>query len=410
MNIFIVTQWFPPEHAPIGHMSFELAEWLVSCGYDVTAVTGFPNHPSGVVYDGYKKRFFFEEHIGKVRIWRVYYYTSKNRTIFSRILSFLTFTIISTLVVLVKGRPDMLFSALQPLSMGVVLPFVAKVKNARLVFNIQDLHPDAQIKLGIIKNPLLIAFLKGIERFSYRSADGLIVISDGFMKHCISHGASRENIALIPNWIDLNEIKPSPRCNEFRYECGLNDDDFVVLYAGTIGMVSGATIMLDVAVRLEGYRDIKFVFVGEGPILDELKMSSSLLNIKNISFFPFQPRSRLNLVQAIADISIVTLQAGSGGMSVPSKILGYMAAAKPIIASVDSSSETATFVKQAKAGVVTPPGDDEALALSILSLKDNPVLRKQLGENGREHLERYLSKDKICKEYEDFFRFISEQK
>jgi colanic acid biosynthesis glycosyl transferase WcaI len=409
MKIFFVTQWFPPEHTPIGHMFLELAEWLVSCGYDVTVVTGFPNHPSGVVFAGYNKQCFFEEYIGEVRIWRVYLHTSKNLSFLNRALSFLTFTIMSTLIMLIKGTPQIIFSVLQPLSMGLVLPFVAKVKNARLVFNIQDLHPDAQIKLGIIKNPFLIALLKKIEEFSYRTADGLTTICDGFKNHCIACGGRRESIAVIPNWIDLNDIRPSQRCNAFRSECGLKENDFVVLYAGTIGMVSGATIMLDVASRLESHSDIKFVFVGDGPILDVLKTRSISLNIKNISFFPFQPRERLNFVQAMADISVVTLQPGSGEMSVPSKVLGYMAAARPIIASVESGSETASFMNKAKAGVVTPPEDSEAMAKSILSLKNDPSLRKQLGGNGRAYLEWYLSKDQICREYKDFFKLISER-
>ncbi|MDB4516435.1 glycosyltransferase family 4 protein [Crocinitomicaceae bacterium] len=384
-------------------MLLELAESLVDQGWDVTVITGFPNHPGGVVYDGYKKQLFQEQWMGNVRIWRVFLHTSARRSYFSRILTFISFTLSSSLCLLFRGKPDLVFAVLQPLSLGAILPLIARLKGARLVFNIQDLHPDAQINLGMIKNRLLIRLLKAVEQYSYRHADGLSVICDAFRDHCIGKGAEAGRIAVIRNWIDLDEIRPEPRINAFRSELGLADEDTVILFAGTIGLASGAEVMLDVAERLIDHRHIRIVFVGEGASLPAIRKDARARGMDNLVFSPFQPRERLSEVQAIADISIVTIRPGSEQMSVPSKVLGYMAAARPVLAAAPTGSETARFISESGAGIVVPPGDPEAIAAAILDLQGRPGEMQALGNRGRSYLEENLTRAHIGKRYNDFF-------
>jgi len=402
-SIHIVTQWFPPEHAPIGHMLLELAESLGKQGWKVTVITGFPNHPRGIVFDGYRKRLFQEEWLGNVRLWRVFLHTSANRSFFNRLLNFLSFTVNSSLCMLFRGKPDIIFAPLQPLSQGAVLPFIAWLKRAKLAFNIQDLHPDGPVSLGLIKNRLLIKLLRSLERFSYRHADGLSVICDDFKSHCIGKGAPAQRIAVLRNWIDLDEIRPGARLNPFRTELGLAEDSRVVLFAGTIGLASGAEIMLEVAERLIDNRHIRIVFVGEGETLAALKHGARARKLDNMVFSPFQPRERLAEVQAMADISIVTMRPDAGLISVPSKVLGYMAAARPVLVAAAQHSETARFVLESGAGIVVPPGDPQAIADAILAAIDKPGEMVEMGKRGRRFLEENLSREHICKGYNDFF-------
>jgi colanic acid biosynthesis glycosyl transferase WcaI len=128
--------------------------------------------------------------------------------------------------------------------------------------------------------------------------------------------------------------------------------------------------------------------------------------LTNIVFAPFQKRSELSDVQAISDISLVTLLRGKGRASVPSKVLGYMAAARPVIASVDSESETASLVARAGCGVIVEPEDSKALVKAITSLAGDPDLMRQLGRQGRQHLEEHYQKDKITGQYIQFFEEI----
>lgn len=407
MRAYFVTQWFPPEHTPIGYMIRELAEETARNGWDVTVITGFPNHPQGAVFKGYRKALFQEEMIGNIRVWRVFLATSNKRSKLNRLLTFATFTLFSSLALLIRGKSGVIFAVLQPLSIGLLLPLVAKIQGSSLVFNVQDLHPDVPIQLGLIRNPLLIAILKRIEEFAYRSADGLAVICESFKAHCIDCGAAPKNIAVIENWIDVDEVRPSSRCNSFRTQTGCAENDFVVLYAGTIGLVSGAQVVIAAAEILSDLEKIKFVFVGEGSLVVELKALAQTKNLGNVIFAPFQSREMLSQVQAIADISLVTLRIGAGEHSVPSKVLGYMAAGRAVIASVDEASETGLLIKQAACGVVIPPEDAAALAQTVRQMVDRDEERKTMGHSGRRYVENVFSRVAVTKRYISFFNSLN---
>ena len=191
MRIFMITQWFPPEHAPIGQMMLELASGLAKSGHKITVVTGFPNHPSGKVFPGYHKRLIQKEQVNGFNIWRVYLFTSPKRTFFRRILTSVTFIFSAFWAILLGGRCDVMISVLQPLTVGLFAPILKKIKHSHLIFNIQDIHPDALIELGIIRNKSLVSLLRRIEIYSYHNMDKITVICDIFKKQIISKGISQ---------------------------------------------------------------------------------------------------------------------------------------------------------------------------------------------------------------------------
>jgi colanic acid biosynthesis glycosyl transferase WcaI len=407
MRVVLLSQWYPPEQAPIGYMIQDLAQSLVAKGHNVTVITGFPNHPSGIVFGGYRKQWCLEENVGGVKIRRLYLCTSPSRGKIRRVITFLSFTMTSAYALLVHPRYDLIFAVSQPLSVGFTLPILAKIRNAKLILNVQDLHPDVPIELGLISNPLLIRGLRFIEKYGCQSADGLAVICDKFRTHCVQLGAKEDSVAVIPNWIDLEEIKPGSRYNSFRSEMGLLPEHIVVLYAGTIGLVAGAKIVLDVALLVRNKApNLRFVFVGEGLAVAQLRAFVEINSLTNVLFAPFQNRDILSDVQAIADVSIVTLLRGKGRVSVPSKVLGYMAAARPVIASVDTDSETASLVTHSGCGLVIEPENVAALARAIITLTGDGDLMTLLGNKGRRYLEDCYQKDKITGQYIKFFEEI----
>ena len=407
MKIVLLSQWYPPEQAPIGYMIQELAQSLATRDHDVTVITGFPNHPSGIVFGGYRKQWCLEEEVGGAKVKRMYLFTSASPGKIKRMITFLSFTLTSAWALLVHPSYDLIFAVFQPLSVGLTLPTLAKIRHAKLILNVQDLHPEVPIELGLISNPLLVRVLRWIEKRGYQSADGLAVICAKFRTHCVQLGAKEHSVAVIPNWIDLGEITPGPRDNRFRSNLGLLPEHIIVLYAGTIGLVSGAEIVLNTALVLrDKLPNVRFVFVGEGAAVGSLKAFAHANVLTNVVFAPFQMRSALSEVQAIADISLVTLLRGKGGASVPSKVLGYMAAARPVIASVDADSETASLLTRAGCGVLVEPEDSAALAIAITSLAGDPNRMLQLGRHGRQHLEEHYQKDKITGQYIKFFEEI----
>ncbi|MDJ0926096.1 MAG: glycosyltransferase family 4 protein [Gammaproteobacteria bacterium] len=390
-------------------MMAELAECLAAQGKNVDIITSFPNHPGGTIHEGWRNRLLQIEHPADgIRVLRVL--TLARRSGHSgnppgrakRIAASLVFTLAAASVALFRTRPRVIFSVLQPLTVGLPLMAVSRLKGARLAFNVQDLHPDALVALGLVRQRAVIAILRWLERTSYRRADGLAVICDRFRDHCLERGAAPDRVRVIPNWVDLDEIRPSDRVSTVRSELGLDERDFVALYAGTIGLVSGAEVVLDAAVLLQ-QQPIQFVFVGEGQLVGQLERIAAEKNLTNVHFLPFQPRNRVNDVLALGDVSLVTLLPGHGRTSVPSKVLAYMAAGRAVVASVEADCETARFVQAAQAGYVIPARDSQALAQMLSRLQGQRGEVVATGRNGRQFLEEHHTKRQVLSLYQKFF-------
>lgn len=406
-RLTIITQWFPPEQAPFGKMMAELGNGLAANGWDVTVVTGFPNHPQGSVFSGYRKRWSTEEFVGPVRVVRVWLATFTHRALPARLATFLTFTMTASWRLLIAPSPDVIFAVLQPLSVGITLPAIARLKKARLVFNIQDLHPDAQIQLGMVRNRWLIRTLRAVEAYAYAHCAALTVICDRFRQHVISRGAPSERVYLVENWVDTERIRPQPAAAaEFRRHHGLKDTDFVALWAGTIGHVSGSAAIIDAARILQHHPAVHFLIVGEGPVRPSLVARAKALGLGNVTFMPFQPESSLAAMQSCADVSLVTLMRGIAEVSVPSKVLSYFAAGRAVIASVPEDSETARMIRRAAAGVVVPAEDGEALAAAVEGAYCSRAATRQMGESARNFAVHNLSMEIAVQRYDSLLRNI----
>ncbi len=391
MRITIVCQLYPPEVAPIGVMVSELARDLARAGHEVTVVTAFPNHPRGVVFPGFRQRLVRRERAGGITVLRCYMFVTPGRSPAARIAGYLTFGLAAVLAALRLPRQHAVLVPSPPLTNGIVALVLRRLLRTPCVLNIQDVFPDAAIAAGVIRNAALISAIRRMELAIYRGCRRIVVISDGFRQNLEAKGVAGGKIEVIYNWLDTAEITPLSRDNPFARRHALAGK-YVVLYSGTIGLISGAELLLDCAQRLSGLPDILLLIVGEGVARDALVRGAGQRGLDNMRFLPFQPRELLSQVQSSADVSVVTLKPAMGRTSVPSKVLGYMAAARPVIASVDRDCDTSRMIALADCGIVTPAGDAPALTAAMLALYRNRVLARRLGANGRAFIERHCSR------------------
>ena len=349
-RILITTQVFPPEIHPTAVMVHELAAYLAANRWSVDVVCGYPHHPQGVLPDGWTKDLWRIEELDGVRVLRTMHFTHPSRAVVIRAAVYLSQAFSTVLGALLSPKVDVVLVIGPPLVGGSLGFLIALRHRAGLVNVIYDLYPDVAIETGKVKNPLVISAAKLVEKLQYRAASRTIVLSDGFKKMLRQRGVPEEKIAVVPVWLDPYEIRPLPRDNARRREQGISLDKFVVLYAGTIGVVSGAVVVADAAALLQKRDDILFLFVGQGEEKPRVESRARELGLTNMKFLPFQPRSSLAEVQATADVGLVTLAPGCGRTSVPSKVLGYMAAWRPVIASADPDSDTAIEVTEGRFG------------------------------------------------------------
>ena len=398
MRVLIISIAFAPELIGNAPLVTELATDLAKQGHQVTVITGFPQHGLSEIPDRYRRKIFLKENFNGVRVVRCYTYASAQKSFLNKMLSYVSFPLSSTLSGLIAGEYDIIFTLSPPLWLGLSAYLIGKTKGIPFVYNVQDLFPEAAVKLGALSNEYAINFFEKLERFVYTKAKCVPVICDFFRDSIVSKGIPNHKVVVIPNWVDTDFIHPMEKNNEFREENDIGDK-FVVLYSGTIGFSQPLEIVLECAKFMANNPEILFVIVGSGVKKEQLQEQAKQMLLKNIRFFDSQPRSKLPSLLASADVSLVMLKTGIATVSLPSKIYGIMASGRPIIASIDKNSDARNIIKEANCGVWVEPENSEQLAKAISMLYCNQELCLKYGENGRKYVVENNSRKKITAEY-----------
>jgi len=399
MRVLIATQVFPPETQATAVMVKELADYLAGRGNVVSVAAGHPHHPHGRLPHGWKRRLLSRQTYDRVTVIRGWHLVSDRKSIAARAAVMISQALGVAGAALTADGADVLITFGLPLVGPLLSAVVATRFRAKIVTVVFDIYPDVAIETGKLTNRAIIAGMRVAESATYRVSDHLVVLSEGFRSTLIMRGVPPDKVSVIPVWLDDHEIQPEPRRPEWREQHGISADEWVVLYAGTIGLVSGARVILEAARILKAREPkVTLVLVGEGNVKTELEQAAD--GMTNLRFLPFGPRRRVGEMMASADVCLVTLAAGRGRASVPSKVVAYLAAGKAIIASVDLASDTANTVAQSGAGWLVPPGDALALADAITQARRAPRELAERGARGRSWFLQHHTKKVVLAKYE----------
>jgi colanic acid biosynthesis glycosyl transferase WcaI len=407
MKILILSLAYFPEITGNAPLVTNLAEDLAEKGNEVHVISGIPSHGLERVPEQYKGKLWCSEEINNVRIKRSYSFVSESKRFLVKIANYSSFTVSSFFTAFFDSRNfDVVLAVSPPLFLGITGYLIARIKGGKAIYNVQDLFPESAVIAGKLKKGFVFHILKKIENFVYSKADCITVICDRFSEEIKVNGINGDKIKKIPNWVDTDFIKPmSKERNQFRCEHRL-ENHFVVQFAGTIGYSQGLEIILEVAKDLESYKDIKFVIVGVGVIKEELVGKASDMALNNILFLPTQAQDKLPYLLTAADVSLVTLRKNMSRVSLPSKILGIMAAGVPIIASLDEGSEGWEIINESKCGITVPPEEPSKLKEAVLHFYNSRELIPKLGQNGREFVMKNYSRRMIVNSYEELFQSL----
>jgi colanic acid biosynthesis glycosyl transferase WcaI len=295
-------------------------------------------------------------------------------------------------------KPDVILCINPPITVGFSGWLVSLARRTPMVFNVQDVWPDCLVLIDQLRSPALIRTFKFLEKFIYRVAARVTVLSEGMKKNLMRKGVPPEKIVVIPNWANVEAIKPVAHENSFRIAQGLAGQ-FVVMFAGNLGFIAMLDKVVEAAKLLESDRNIQFLIVGEGNAKPKLVSQAKELGLKNIKFLPTQPKEGLSEVLGAADVSLVTLNRQLGELNVPSKTYSIMASGRPVLASVPRDSEIARLVNIADCGQWAPPEDAHSLARAIQRMSHEPERLAQYGINGRRYVEQRHSRSGVTGEY-----------
>jgi colanic acid biosynthesis glycosyl transferase WcaI len=293
------------------------------------------------------------------------------------------------------GAVDVVICVSPPLQLGLTAWMIALSRRARFVLQLQDIVPDAALSVGMMREGTAIRLSRNLERFVYARADLISVISQGFADNLAGKGVPAEKLQVLPNWVETSRFKVDSD-PKVRALLGAASGETLVVHAGNMGAKQGLETVIAAAAELDDER-IVIALVGDGYHRAALEERARHLAPGRLRFFPIQ--EDLPATLAAADILVLAQRGKVVDSVAPSKLLSYMAAGKPVIASVNVNSEAGLMIRTAKCGLIVPPEQPSALAAALLELRRQPELCRSLGDAGRRHVVANYERSQVLTEW-----------
>lgn len=392
-RILVICQYYKPEPFRIS----DICEEMVRRGHEVQVVTGYPNYPEGILYDGYGKGKNIDEVIEKVSVHRCFTVPRETGSV-KRLMNYYSFAVSATAYVLSKecvasdGKPfDVVYcNQLSPVMMADAAIAYKKKYKVPVVMYCLDLWPESLIAGGITRKSAVYNFFHHVSKRIYRQMDKILITSRMFSGYLGEEfGIEEEKIEYLPQYAE-GIFEQIPAREE--------DGTFNFMFAGNIGVVQSVETVIDAAKMLKE-EPVKFHIVGGGTDFERIQGLAE--GLENVIFYGRRPLEEMPEFYARADAMLVTLAADPVlSLTLPGKVQSYMAVGKPIIGAIDG--ETQAVIRSAQCGFCGKADDAVELADNVkkfIRSKD----RVTMGQNARKFYEENFQKELFMDKLESMF-------
>ena len=390
----------------------ELARHWADAGHQVSVLTGFPNHPTGVVpaeWRSRSRRLTYHEKIGQVDVYRTWLWPLPNRKAHERMRNYASFCVSAALRGMTIPRPDVIIASSPQLLVGLAGWWLAFTRQIPFVFEVRDLWPESLGAVGVAgERSLLHHALARIAGFLYRRADRIVVVTSAFKDYLIHHWrVPALKIDIVENGVETDLFAPDSVAAAGRRKELNAESRFLVSYIGTLGMAHGLETLLDAAATLQSKAPhVVFLLVGEGSEKERIKSLAQSRKLANVRFLDQQPRETIPSFISASDLCLVLLKKTDVFKTViPTKMLEYMSCARPVILGVEGQARQ--ILEDAGAGLAIEPENAAAIAAAIIQLDHNRELAKTLGEQGRSYILQNFSRASTAEKYITVMRDIT---
>ena len=358
MKLLLVHMRYHPDATGTAPLVTQLARDLVEHGVEVEVIASLPHYGRTDIHPDYQNRqgFFHHSIEHDVTIIRTPVFIPRHPGMIQRAINYLSYNLNSIFAGFKVRDVDLVLAINPPITTTFSAWVLSLFLRAPLIVSIQDIWPDCVIQVGQIKNRVIIAVSKLLEKFQYYIAVKVVVLSDGMKKNLLNKGVHKNKIEVIPNWADPESVVPLPKVNAFYREQKLQGK-FVVLFAGNHGYIAALESIIEAADLLKEHDKILFLLVGEGSVKHKLIDLVAKKELSNVRFLSTLPQNSWLEMLAAVDLGLVTLRKELAELNVPSKVYTFMSAACPILASVPEASEVKHIIQEANCGFVSPPED-----------------------------------------------------
>jgi len=400
MHIMVVHQYYLHKDDAGGSRWNQFAKYWSQAGHRITILAGMVHYATGRKRPEYKRRFIVTEYEKPdITIERCHVSEAYNRSFLGRAWAYVSFIFSSTVAGLVVPKPDVIICTSPPLTVGLTGAILTKFKRVPMVFEVRDLWPETAVDLGILTNKWLIKFSYWLEGTSYANAKWINVLTPAFEQALISRkGISQDRISMIPNAADLDLVVPGPVDNYVRDKHGLKGK-FVVTYVGAHGVANALMQLVEAAKILkEKDADVQLMLVGDGMEKPDLIAAARTWDLDNITFVDPVPKAQIGDYINASNVCTAVLKKCETFKTVyPNKVFDYMAAARPIVIGIDGVARK--LIEDAQAGLFAEPENAQAFAQAVLTLKHDPDLAANYGQNGLNYVRENFAREKLAQKY-----------
>lgn len=383
----------------------ELAHHWSRVGHDVSILTGFPNHPTGVVPPEWRsrlRRLTIREQVCEVDVFRTWLWALPNRKSHERMRNYASFCLSAALRGMTVPRSDVIIATSPQLLVGLAGWWIAFSRQIPFVFEVRDLWPESLTAVGIgSQDSLLHHALAGIAGFLYEHADRIVGVTPAFKDRLIEDwNVPPEKISIVENGVETELFAPvsDRRISELRKELNA-EGKFIVSYIGTMGNAHGLETLLESASQLQDHcPQVLFLLIGEGAEKQRIKTLAESRDLRNCLFLDQQPREIIPDFISASDTCLVLLKKTDVFKTViPTKMLEFMSCARPVILGVDGQARQ--IVEADGAGIAIEPENSAALTGAIQWLLSHRELGRAMGQKGRQYIVRNFSRASTAKKY-----------
>lgn len=404
-KILIHSIVFSPDGVSTAYLYNDIALRFKESGYDVTVLTTTPHY--NIVDSELKKQpltkrafgFYYESVFKGIKVKHVY--QKKYKSTIRRLFGFVYWHLVSFILALCEKKVDLILSPSPPLTIGFLNVIIAKLKGAKVIYNVQEIYPDLLIEEGGLKSGSAISFLKWMERFVYNKSNTTTTIDKIFYDTIVPRFKDKSKLHIIPNFVDTDIYKPIEKSTlELNKELFPDTESIKVMYAGNIGIAQDWEPLIALADELKN-DTVEFFVIGEGAEKERLIQEKTDKKLDKLHILPYQPRELMPSLLAYSDIQFIFMSPDTEGHGFPSKVYTIMACVKPLIVISGKNTPIINFLKDKDCAYLLTERDLKANVAKMADVLRNTSLSEfdRLGKNGYLSIENNYSKEKVTGEY-----------